>query len=205
MTGMRAATSEPTGGSITDTTKGPTPDIHMTGALEPRSSWGSPGQRCPVARTLDAIGTKSTFVLLREAFYGATRFEEFVNRTELSEPVVASRLREMTGEGLLERVPYQEPGKRSRSGYKLTEKGAELLPVLVAMSQWGSRWTSHEGSSRTELAHTGCGSPVYATLRCEAGHEVHAGELDLRSTRGQADAPGRLAATRQAHGSSPRP
>ncbi len=186
-------------------TSQPTPDIHMTGALDPRSSWGSPGLRCPVARTLDAIGTKSTFVLLREAFYGATRFEEFVSRTELSEPVVASRLREMTGEGLLERVPYQEPGKRSRSGYKLTEKGAELLPVLVAMTQWGNRWTSYDGSSRTELAHTGCGSPVHATLRCAAGHDVHAGELDLRSTRGQADGPVREAATRQARGSSPRP
>ena len=164
-----------------DRNEGFTPDIHMTGALAPRSSWGSPGLRCPVARTVEAIGTRSTFVLLREAFYGATRFEEFVSRTELSEPVVASRLREMTAEGLLERVPYQEPGKRSRNGYKLTDKGSELLPLLVAMSQWGQRWTSFEGStSPTELAHTGCGSPVHATLQCEAGHFVNAGELDLR-------------------------
>jgi DNA-binding HxlR family transcriptional regulator len=168
--GMKKS-SEPTSGS--------TADIKMTGALDPRSSWGSPGMRCPVARTLDAIGTKSTFVLLREAFYGATRFEEFVSRTELSEPVVASRLREMTAEGLLERVPYQEPGKRSRNGYKLTQKGSELLPILVAMSQWGNRWTSFEGSSRTELVHSGCGSTVQSTLRCEAGHDVRAGELDL--------------------------
>jgi DNA-binding HxlR family transcriptional regulator len=149
--------SEPTSGS--------TADIKMTGALDPRSSWGSPGMRCPVARTLDATG--------------ATRFVEFVSRTELSEPVVASRLREMTAEGLLERVPYQEPGKRSRNGYKLTQKGSELLPILVAMSQWGNRWTSFEGSSRTELVHSGCGSTVQSTLRCEAGHDVRAGELDL--------------------------
>jgi DNA-binding HxlR family transcriptional regulator len=169
---MSFTTSEPENVSV--------PGIHMTGVLDPRSGWGAPGQRCPIARTLDAIGTKSTYVLLREAFYGATRFEEFVSLTDLSEPVVASRLREMTDQGLLERVPYREPGKRSRNGYRLTDKGSELLPVLVAMMQWGDRWTSGDRPSRTELAHTGCGSAVHAALRCEAGHDVHLGELDLR-------------------------
>jgi hypothetical protein len=50
------------------------------------------------------------------------------------------------------------------------------------MMQWGDRWTTPEGKHRTELAHTGCGSAVHATLRCAAGHEVHAGELDLRQS-----------------------
>jgi DNA-binding HxlR family transcriptional regulator len=168
---MSTVTTEPFDGS--------TAEIHMTGALNPRSSWGAPGERCPIARTVDAIGTKSTYLLLREAFYGATRFEEFVSRTDLSEPVVASRLREMTAEGLLVRVPYQEPGKRSRSGYGLTEKGSELLPLMVAMAQWGNRWTPGS-KTPTELAHTGCGSTVHAVLQCDARHEVLSGELDLR-------------------------
>ena len=152
--------------------------IHMTGRLEPRSSWPAPGEECPIARTFDAVGTKSAFVILREAFYGATRFEEFVERTGLSEPAVAARLRELSDEGLLEKFPYQEPGQRARSGYQLTDKGGELLPVLVAMMRWGDRWLFPHGA-RVEVRHSDCGSPVRAVLRCDAGHDVEPDELDL--------------------------
>jgi DNA-binding HxlR family transcriptional regulator len=155
-----------------------TAEIHMTGELSPRSSWPAPGDNCPIARTFETIGTKSALVILREAFYGATRFEEFVERTGVSEPVVAARLRELSDEGLLDRVPYQEPGQRTRNGYRLTEKGSDLLPVLVAMMHWGDRWLFPEGA-RVGLTHTGCGSPVHAELRCEAGHAVGPDELDL--------------------------
>ena len=150
----------------------------MTGELEPRSSWPAPADNCPIARTFDTVGTKSAFVILREAFYGASRFEEFVERTGMSEPAVAARLRELSDEGLLEKVPYQEPGQRARSGYQLTEKGGELLPVLVAMLRWGDRWLFPDGA-RVDLTHTGCGSRVHAVLRCEEGHEVALDELDL--------------------------
>jgi DNA-binding HxlR family transcriptional regulator len=155
-----------------------TAEIHMTGRLSPRSSWPAPGDECPIARTFDAVGTRTAYVILREAFYGATRFDEFVQRTDISEPVVAARLRELTGEGLLEKVPYQEPGQRRRDGYRLTEKGSELLPVLVAMMRWSDRWMFPDGA-RVELVHTDCGSPVHAELRCEAGHAVAADELEL--------------------------
>lgn len=159
------------------TTERNTAEIHMTGELAPRSAWGAP-RHCPIVRTLETVGTKSAYVLLREAFYGATRFEEFVERTDTSEPVVAARLRELTADGLLEKFPYQEPGQRTRSGYRLTEKGSDLLPVLVAMMRWGNRWLFPDGG-RVELEHTGCGSPVHAVLRCEDGHDVAPDELDL--------------------------
>jgi DNA-binding HxlR family transcriptional regulator len=150
----------------------------MTGELSPRASWPAPGDNCPIARTFETVGTKSALVILREAFYGATRFEEFVERTGMSEPVVASRLRELSEEGLLDKVPYQEPGQRTRNGYHLTEKGSDLLPVLVAMMRWGDRWLFPNGA-RVGLTHSGCGSPVHAELRCEAGHAVEPDELDL--------------------------
>ncbi len=156
--------------------------IHMTGELEPRSAWPAPGDHCPIARSFDAVGTKSAFVILREAFYGATRFDEFVERTGLSEPAVAARLRELSDEGLLEKVPYQEPGQRARSGYQLTDKGGELLPVLVAMMRWADRWLFERGA-RVEVTHSSCGSPVHAVLRCEDGHEVAPDELDLTRHR----------------------
>src|SRR5437870_3926583 len=105
--------------------------IHMTGRLEPRSGWTA--DRCSIARTLGVISTRSAFLILREAFYGATRFDQFAERVGISEPVAAARLRELVDAGLMVRVPYQEPGQRTRSEYHLTEKGTDLLPALVAL------------------------------------------------------------------------
>ena len=148
----------------------------MTGALEPRDGWTA--DRCPMARALDVVRTRSAFLVLREAFYGATRFEEFAERTGLSEPVTAARLRELTDEGLLEREPYQEPGQRTRRLYRLTEKGSDLLPVLVALMHWGDKWVL-PGGARVEIRHPGCGAPVGVELRCEHGHAVGRDELEL--------------------------
>lgn len=148
----------------------------MTGALEPRDGWTA--DRCPMAHALDVVRTRSAFLVLREAFYGATRFEEFAERTGLSEPVTAAKLRELTDAGLLAREPYQEPGQRTRRLYRLTEKGSDLLPALVALMQWGDKWVL-PGGARVEIRHQGCGSRVTAELRCDHGHDVGRDELEL--------------------------
>lgn len=149
----------------------------MSSELGPRSGWGA-ALECPIASMFGILGTKSSYLIMREAFYGATRFEEFVERTGISEPVAAARLRELTAEGLLEKVPYQEPGQRTRSAYRLTEKGSDLQPVLVAMMRWGDRWLFPKGA-RVELTHAECGAQVRAELRCDAGHAVTSDELVL--------------------------
>ncbi len=156
--------------------------IHMTGSLDPRSSWRI-NDRCPIARTFEAFGTKTAYLLLREAFYGATKFEEFVERTGVSEPVAAARLKELVDEGMLEKVPYREPGQRTRYGYRLTAKGIDFRTVLVAMMQWGDRWLFEDGA-RVQLTHSDCGEPIGAQLTCAAGHEVGLDEADL-SVKGQ--------------------
>ncbi len=148
----------------------------MTGRLAPRDSWNA--DRCTMARALDVVRTKSAMLVMREAFYGATRFEEFVRRSQLSEPVVAARLRELAGNGLLEREDYKEPGQRTRRGYKLTAMGADLFPALVALMQWGERWLNDD-SSGVRLHHYACDAPVNVELRCESGHTVTSGDLDL--------------------------
>jgi DNA-binding HxlR family transcriptional regulator len=151
--------------------------IHMSPELGPRAAWGD-AIECPMASMFEVLGTKTSYLILREAFYGATRFEEFVARTGISEPVAAARLRELTAEGVLEKVPYQEPGQRTRSAYQLTEKGSDLLPVLVAMMRWGDRWLFPNGA-RVELTHADCGAQVRAELRCDSGHKVPSEELQL--------------------------
>ena len=150
------------------------PTITLTGPLDPRDSWTA--ANCPLDRALGVVGTRSAMLLLREAFYGTTRFADFAARVGISEPVAAARLRELAAAGLIERAPYREPGQRTRLGYRLTQQGAELLPVLVALMHWGDKWL---GSAGVELRHHDCGEPVTAELHCAAGHHPAAGEVDL--------------------------
>src|SRR5215831_14658652 len=150
--------------------------VRLIGTLEPRGAWTA--DRCTIAKSLDVISTRSAFLILREAFYGTTRFDDFAERVGISEPVTAARLRELVDEGLLEREDYREPGQRTRQQYRLTEKGADLFPVLVALMQWGDRWLDDRGGP-VELLHRDCGEPVTVQLRCDAGHEVSSEEVDL--------------------------
>jgi DNA-binding HxlR family transcriptional regulator len=148
--------------------------LTMTGKLDPRGGWEASG--CTIAKTLGVVGTRSAFLLLREAFYGTTRFDEFAQRVGISEPVAAARLKELVDAGLLERRPYQEPGQRTRLEYRLTDRGVDLFPALVALMQWGDRWLEPAG---VEMQHHDCGSAVHAELRCGSGHAVAIDDIDL--------------------------
>ena len=150
--------------------------LRLTGRLARRRV--AVGDRCPIDRTLQIVGSRSAFLLLREAFYGARRFDEFAARAGISEPVAAARLRELVEAGLLEREDYREPGQRTRQRYRLTEKGADLFPALAALMQWGDKWLDERGGP-VELRHRGCDEPVAVELRCAAGHSVSPDELDL--------------------------
>jgi DNA-binding HxlR family transcriptional regulator len=157
--------------------------VRLTGSLSPRAGWQA--TMCSMARALDVVSSKSALLILREAFYGTARFDDFAERAGISEPVAATRLRELVEAGLLAREPYREPGQRTRMAYRLTDKGAELLPVLVALMQWGDRWLQPDGPP-VLLRHADCGEIVRAELRCAAGHQATAEELDLTVGPGRA-------------------
>src|SRR5579871_6215546 len=108
-----------------------------------------------MARALDVLSTRSALLILREAFYGTTRFDDFAERVGISEPAAAARLRELVDEGLLGREEYREPGQRTRQQSRLTEKGADLFPVLVALMKWGDKWLDDRGGP-IELLHRDC-------------------------------------------------
>ena len=162
--------------------------VRMSGPLSPRAAWQATS--CSMARALDVVSSKSALLILREAYYGTTRFDDFAERVGISEPVAAARLRELVDEGLLERVPYREAGQRTRMAYRLTDKGGELLPLLVSLMQWGDRWLAPAGPP-VVLRHRECGETVHAELRCRAGHKAGAEDLEL------AVGPGREGADRQ--------
>ena len=154
--------------------------VRLTGALDPREGWKA--ERCTIAKSLEILSTRSALLILREAFYGTTRFDDFAERVGISEPATAARLRELVDDGLLAREDYREPGQRTRQQYRLTEKGAELFPVLVALMQWGDRWLDERGGP-VELIHRDCGESVGVEVRCAAGHTVDTSEIDVARRR----------------------
>ena len=141
--------------------------------------------QCPADRTLAVVGTRSAVLLMREALYGTRRFDQFARRVGISEAMAASRLRELVDDGLLVRVPYREPGHRTRHEYDLTEKGRDRAPGLVALLQSANRWAPPDGAP-VELVHTGCGASVAAQVRCTEGHLVDVGDLELQPGAGLA-------------------
>lgn len=149
--------------------------LNLTGSLSPREAWMA--DRCTLARSLEVISTRSAFLILREAFYGTTRFDDFAQRVGVSDPVVAARLRELVDDGLLTREDYREPGQRTRRQYLLTEKGADLFPALAALMQWGDRWLDDRGGP-IELRHRDCGETVQVEMRCASGHQVATEDVD---------------------------
>lgn len=130
---------------------------------------------CPIERTFKVVGTRSAMLLIREAAYGTTRFDDFVRRAGLTETVASSRLRELVEAGLLTKEPYRDPGQRTRYEYVLTEAGADLVPTLVALAAWGAEHLPHRPSP--SFTHEGCGAPVTAHVECAAGHTITMDEL----------------------------
>ena len=92
---------------------------------------------CSVQRTMDVIGEKWTMIVLREVFNGVRRFDQMRRHTGISDPVLSARLRTLVEAGILDTVPYREEGRRTRNEYRLTDKGRDLYPILVALLQWG--------------------------------------------------------------------
>jgi DNA-binding HxlR family transcriptional regulator len=125
---------------------------------------------CTIAATLAIVGEKWTFLVLREAFNGVRRFDDIQRRTGMPRQVLSSRLSRLVGDGLLRRVPYQDEGQRQRCEYRLTDKGIELYPVMVALLGWGDKYVSEASGPPVELTHRDCGSPVQLQLACSAGH-----------------------------------
>lgn len=141
-------------------------------------------ENCSIARTLDIIGTRSAMFVLREAFFGTRRFDDFVRRAGIGEPAVAARLKEMTAEGLLERAPYRDPGQRTRYEYHLTEKGRDLLPVLLALRTWGDAHAAGPEGPPVRSTHRGCGATVRPHLLCDEGHEIGQGDIEVQAGPG---------------------
>lgn len=115
---------------------------------------------CPVARALEHIGDGWSLLILRDAFYGLRRFDEFLNSLGIASSTLTRRLNDLVAAGLLERRPYQDNPPRHE--YHLTEAGVDLRPVILTLMVWGARHSS--GSDKVFLADETTGQPVTLVL-----------------------------------------
>jgi DNA-binding HxlR family transcriptional regulator len=125
---------------------------------------------CSIARSLEVLGEKWTLLILRESFYGATRFEQFHQVLNCPRNLLSERLTRLVEEGILERSEYREPGSRARKEYRMTEKGRELMPILLALREWGDRYKADPEGPPVLARHAECGKKLHLTLTCDAGH-----------------------------------
>jgi DNA-binding HxlR family transcriptional regulator len=142
-------------------------------SAEPIADWRDLDTlRCSIHRTLGVVGEKWTMLLIRDAANGVRRFDDFRRHVGLSEAVLSDRLKHLVSRGIFETREYQEPGQRRRNEYRLTAKGWDLFPVLIALMQWGDKHLAERDDQPWEVQHRACGHPVRAEVRC-----THDGEL----------------------------
>jgi len=151
----------------------------LQGVLADRDAWSAVGH-CPIEKAMALAGTKSAMLIMREAFYGTTRFDDFAHRVGITKAATSTRLSELVDAGLLTKRPYQEPGQRSRDEYVLTDAGTEFMPVVWAMFEWGRK---HLGDTGLRLTHLDCGAEASVEIRCANGHDVPPDELGVRLVR----------------------
>lgn len=134
---------------------------------------------CSVARSLAVIGDRWTLMILRDCFLGVRRFEAFQARLGISRTIVADRLKLLVEEGVLRKAPYQETPVRHE--YRLTEKGFDLYPVVMAIVNWGDRHYAGEAGPPILHRHRACGCDFHAVMTCSAcGEPVGARDVEVR-------------------------
>ncbi|HUP84633.1 MAG TPA: helix-turn-helix domain-containing protein [Acidimicrobiales bacterium] len=132
---------------------------------------------CSIAQSLEVLGEWWTLLIIRDAFLGITRFEDFQQRLGIARNVLAARLDTLVDAGVLERRVYDEG--RGRADYVLTAMGRALWPVMTALRQWGDKHIVGKGHEPVLARHETCGSKMTAHLACDQCGE----KLDPRDVR----------------------
>jgi DNA-binding HxlR family transcriptional regulator len=121
---------------------------------------------CAVANTVEMVNDAWTILILRDAFLGVRRFDEFVNDLRIARNVLTDRLERLVANGMIVTSMYQEHPPRHE--YRLTEQGKDLFDVLMALWSYGERWKPPAGADRQKVVHVSCGQEAQAVTHC--GH-----------------------------------
>lgn len=125
-------------------------------------------ENCSIKRALDVLGEKWTLLVLREAFYGVRRFDDFARALKCGRGVLSARLKTLTQAGILRRVDYREAEQRARAEYHLDESGVDLFTTIFALSQWGDRWMPPPDGPVAKVTERSSGRDVRVVLTSDA-------------------------------------
>ncbi|MFI9386493.1 winged helix-turn-helix transcriptional regulator [Kutzneria sp. NPDC052558] len=141
---------------------------------------------CSIARTLDVIGEPWSPLILRDVWVGINRFDDLQADLGISRKVLTERLNHLVDHQVLDRRPYD---RRPRHEYVLTERGTELVDLLMVMAGWGDRWLAGEAGPPVLYRHHTCGEISRVDLRCvHCGESMHANDVDVLPGPGAAQA-----------------
>ena len=141
-------------------------------------------ENCAIARSCGVLGERWVWVILRQAFNGARRFEDFQRGIGVARNVLSNRLSSLVEHGVLRRHVYAERRSGDVHEYRLTDKGRALFPVYTALMQWGNEWTDLPAPP-VELLHKPCGQRVLARVVCsECGMDLDAHDTEPVVGRG---------------------
>lgn len=145
-------------------------------------------RNCSIGHALATVGDRWSLLVLRELAFDVDRFDTIQAHLDVSRRTLTERLDTLVARGIVERLPYKEPGQRTRHRYQLTPTGADLLPVLFALAAWGNQHRPDDTEPPVIMVHHGCGAPVALQLRCSAGHEIRGAE-DVEASNGPGAVP----------------
>ncbi len=139
-------------------------------------------QSCSIAATLEVIGDPWTLLVIRDAFQGVSRFEQWQDRLGVARNVLAARLKTLVQHGVLEPRLYSE--RPPRNEYVLTAKGKDLSSVLVTLHAWGNKHVYAQETAGFDMVHSTCGHSLDPRIACG-----HCGEIvkrrDIKLTRAE--------------------
>jgi len=125
---------------------------------------------CSVGRSLEILGDRWIFFIIREAFFGVRYYDKFLSNLGIATNILADRLKWLVENGIMEKHKDSKDSRRMK--YRLTEKGRDLYPVILAFIKWGDRWLSDELGPPLLLHHTKCGHSLTPAMCCEHCKEI---------------------------------
>jgi DNA-binding HxlR family transcriptional regulator len=132
-----------------------------------RAAERGPAPPCPIERAADLLGDRWTLLILRNATIGMRRFDDFKSDLGIADNILSARLNRLVEAGVLTKMPYRDGG-RTRHEYRLTGSGADVLPLLHALSRWGQRYTEPaQPADPMRIVHLACGYPTDDDRVCD--------------------------------------
>ena len=135
-----------------------------------KSTLPSDHRACSVARTLDILGDRWIFLILREAFFGVRYYDQFLSNLGIATNILSNRLKRLVENNIMEKQKDSKDSRRMK--YRLTDKGRDLYPVTLAFMQWGDRWLADENGPPLLLHHTPCDHALEPVMCCAHCKEI---------------------------------